>query len=63
MVCSAGGHVGTVDHVDGDRIKLTRKDSKDGQHHYELLAYVTDVDDKVHLGLTGDLLTAQLHAE
>lgn len=29
-----GKQVGTVDHVDGDRIKLTRTDSPDGQHHY-----------------------------
>ena len=29
-----GNHVGTVDHVDGNRIKLTRKDSSDGHHHY-----------------------------
>lgn len=31
---SAGQHVGTVDEVDGDTIKLTRSDSSDGQHHY-----------------------------
>lgn len=28
-----GTHVGTVDSVDGDFIKLTRSDSPDGQHH------------------------------
>lgn len=34
-VCdSAGRHVGTVDHVDGDQVKLTRSDSSDGRHHY-----------------------------
>lgn len=34
-VADAGGnHVGTVDSVDGDSIKLTRSDSSDGQHHY-----------------------------
>ena len=27
-------HVGTVDHVDGDRLKLTRQDSADGRHHF-----------------------------
>jgi len=31
---SQGRHVGTVDSVDGDRIKLTRSDSGDGRHHY-----------------------------
>src|ERR687890_2862276 len=30
VVGSDGGHVGTVDHVEGDRIKLTRKDDPDG---------------------------------
>lgn len=32
-----GAHVGTVDRVEGDRIKLTRKDSPqghEGHHHY-----------------------------
>lgn len=29
-----GSHLGTVDSVDGDTIKLTRSDSTDGQHHY-----------------------------
>jgi hypothetical protein len=36
VVGSDGKHVGTVDHMDGDRIKLTRKDDPDGsgQHHH-----------------------------
>lgn len=34
IVTAAGQHVGTVDEVDGDTIKLTRTDSSDGQHHY-----------------------------
>ena len=30
-----GGHVGTVDRVEGSRIKLTRSDpASGGQHHY-----------------------------
>lgn len=31
---ASGNHLGTVDSVDGDTIKLTRSDSTDGQHHY-----------------------------
>ncbi len=32
---SDGGHVGTVDHLDGDRIKLTRTDpAAGGEHHF-----------------------------
>lgn len=31
---SAGRHVGTVDSVDNDRIKLTKSDASDAAHHY-----------------------------
>jgi len=31
---SHGQHVGTVDEVVDDRIKLTRSDSADGAHHF-----------------------------
>ena len=34
VIGADGVHVGTVDHVSGDRIKLTKKDSSDGHHHY-----------------------------
>lgn len=34
VIGADGVHIGTVDHVSGDRIKLTRKDSSDGHHHY-----------------------------
>jgi hypothetical protein len=38
VVGSDGGHVGTVDKVEGNRIKLTKKDDPDGtgQHHHFL---------------------------
>lgn len=29
-----GNHVGTVDKVEDNRIKLTRSDSSDSEHHY-----------------------------
>jgi len=44
-----GSHVGTVDGVEGERIKLTRKDSPDGEHHYVGLDQVERVDEHVHL--------------
>ena len=44
-----GSHVGTVDGVDGDRIKLTRNDSPDGEHHYVSVDSVERVDEHVHL--------------
>lgn len=32
IIGADGVHVGTVDHVVGDRIKLTKKDSGEGKH-------------------------------
>jgi hypothetical protein len=32
VIDADGQHVGLVDKVEGDRIKLTKKDSLDGQH-------------------------------
>lgn len=40
-----GRHVGTVDDIDGDRIKLTRTDSADNMHHYLPLEAVDRIDD------------------
>lgn len=56
VVCCQGGHVGTVDHVEGDQIKLTRQDSPDGAHHLIPTAIVAMVDTKVHLTKSGDEL-------
>jgi hypothetical protein len=43
---SDGRHVGTVDHMEGGRIKLTRSDAASGgQHHYldlEMVAAIKD---------------------
>lgn len=40
-----GQHVGTVDEVEDNRIKLTRSDSSDGTHHYIALDQVEKIDD------------------
>jgi hypothetical protein len=41
---SDGQHVGTVDRVEGDRIKLTKSDkAARGEHHYMDLAAVREV--------------------
>ena len=60
VIGADGVHVGTVDHVDGDRIKLTKNDSpqsQDGQgakHHYISLGLVAEIEgDKVRLSATG----------
>ena len=47
VVGSDGGHVGTVDHVLGDQIKLTKNDSPDGQHHLIPFASVGGVNGNV----------------
>ena len=59
VIGADGVHIGTVDHVDGDRIKLTKQDSpqtQDGQgarHHYLPLGLVADVEgDTVRLSAT-----------
>ncbi|MGE0701801.1 MAG: DUF2171 domain-containing protein [Hyphomicrobiaceae bacterium] len=55
VVGSDGEHVGTVDHVEGDRIKLTRNDpAAGGEHHYIDLEMVETVDDEVHLSKTAE---------
>lgn len=42
---AAGQHVGTVDKVEDDRIKLTKSDSSDGQHHYLMVDDVDKIED------------------
>lgn len=54
VIGADGVHVGTVDHLDGDRIKLTKNDSVDGHHHYISVGLVAEVeDDQVRLSATG----------
>lgn len=43
---------GTVDHVEGESIKLTKDMS--GQHHYIPTSWVEKVDDKVYLNRSRD---------
>ena len=45
VVGSDGQQIGTVDRVEGDKIKLSKSNSKDGQHHYIAVADVEDVKD------------------
>ncbi len=49
VYASCGTQVGTVDHVEGTQIKLTRKDSPDGLHHMIPTSWVAKVHDHVHL--------------
>ena len=42
-----GEHIGTVDHLEGERfIKLNRQDSIDGQHHWIPVDWVENIDDQ-----------------
>lgn len=56
VVGSDGQHVGTVDKIEGDRIKLTKNDPQaQGQHHYLSLDTVASVEqDEVRLNLSAD---------
>jgi hypothetical protein len=51
VIGADGVHVGTVDHVDGSRIKLTKKDSgqgeHEGHHHYISSGLIATVHDGV----------------
>ncbi len=44
VVDANGEHCGTIDSIDGDRIKLTRSDSTDGQHHYVEMSQVAGIE-------------------
>src|SRR5436853_486435 len=44
VISSCGCRVGTVDHMEGGAIKLTQKDSPDGQHHFIPTGWVARVD-------------------
>ncbi len=60
VIGADGVHVGTVDHVEGDRIKLIRNDSGEGSHrghhHYIPLSLVAEVEgDRVRLSANGDV--------
>jgi uncharacterized protein (TIGR02271 family) len=50
VIASDGVKIGTVDHLDGpDKIKLAKRTSPDGEHHYIPLTWVDHVDTHVHL--------------
>ena len=48
VIGADGVHVGTVDRIEGDRIKLTRKDSgegsHEGHHHFLSRGLVADIE-------------------
>lgn len=60
VIGADGAHVGTVDRVENNRIKLTKADSGQGQHkgHHHFIdgSLVADVEgNKVRLSANGDV--------
>ena len=50
VVGSDGGHVGTVDHLDGSKIKLKKNDTvSGGRHHFVPMDWIKSVEGKVML--------------
>jgi len=60
VIGSDGQHVGTVDRIENNQIKLTKKDSEEGVHHLVPLRWVESVTaDEVRL----NKLAAEAQAE
>jgi hypothetical protein len=56
---SCGNMLGKVDHVEGDKIKLTKNDSPDGRHHLIPMSWVAKVHDHIHLNKNCGEATAE----
>jgi hypothetical protein len=56
IIGADGVHVGTLDEIVGDRLKLTKMDSADGRHHYIHVGLIAGVEGhKVRLSAIGEL--------
>jgi hypothetical protein len=60
VIGADGVHVGTVDRVEGQRIKLVKRDSGEGSHrghhHFVSLGLVADIEgERVRLSANGDV--------
>ena len=68
VIGADGVHVGTVDRVEGGRIKLTKADSGEGSHkghhHYISTALIAEVEgDKVRLSANSDVAVSMEEEE
>lgn len=65
VVGSDGQHVGTVDKLDGMRIKMTKEDpAAQGEHHFLPFSAIESVQDgKLHLNLSAAEAMAQQKTE
>ena len=56
VIGADGVHVGTVDHVEGHRIKLTKNDANDERHHYISTGLIAEIEDgTVRLSANADV--------
>ena len=57
IIGADGGHVGTVDKLDGDRLKLTKSDrGSGGEHHYIPVSLIEEIDaDAVRLSFKAEM--------
>ena len=62
VIGSDGKKVGTVDHVQGSEIKLTKSADAEGKHHLIPLGWVAKVDAHVHLSKAANDVKAQWEA-
>jgi hypothetical protein len=69
VIGADGVHVGTVDKVEGDRIKLTKRDAgeggHEGHHHFLPLSLVAEVEagDVVRLSASGAVAAEMFEEE
>ena len=67
VIGADGVHVGTVDHVDGERIKLVKADSGEGSHrghhHYISQGLIAGVDEDGTVRLSANGANAVLFEE
>ncbi|URD59952.1 DUF2171 domain-containing protein [Sphingomonas sp. KRR8] len=67
IIGADGVHLGTVDKVEGERIKLTKADSgvaHEGHHHYIPSGLIAEVEgDKVRLSANGDVAAGLFEEE
>ncbi len=55
VIGSDGTHIGTVDHVRGDRIRLIKSDSGAGGHHHSIpSSWIQSVEDKITISKTAE---------
>ncbi len=64
VIGADGVHVGTVDHVQDHRLKLTKLDSSDQKHHYISTGLIAEIEDgTVRLSANADVAITMEEAE